>query len=93
MKIVISEEAKADLIDIRNYIAQDDRDAAKREVARIKAAIALLATNKADGRRLQLSTGQSVRIWLVSSYRLYYRRTDTELHILHVHHHARRFID
>jgi plasmid stabilization system protein ParE len=90
VKVVVSEQAKADLLEIRQYIGRDNLVAAKNEIARIKAAISLLATDKADGRNVFLPNGDSVRIWLVSSYRLYYRRTVTELQVLRVYHQARR---
>ena len=93
MKIVVSKQAKADLLEIRQYIARDNQVAAKSEIVRIKAAIELLATDKADGRTVFLANGETARIWLVSSYRLYYRRIANELHVLRVYHQARKPIE
>jgi len=93
VRVVLSAEAKADLIEIRHYISQDDRIAAAREIARIKAAIKILATGKADGPSFYLKNGEVVRKWLVLPYRIYYRSTGAGLIILHVRHHARRPIE
>jgi plasmid stabilization system protein ParE len=93
VKIVISAEAKADLFEIRQYIARDNPVAAKREILRIKQAIQLLATGTVEGRRVILRSGLEVNLWLVSSYRLYYRRIDKQLQVLHVYHQARRPIE
>jgi len=90
VKIVIAALAKADIDDLRRYIAKDNPAAAKREVARIKAAMKLLSTSVIDGREVCLEDGLSVHIWLVSSYRVYYTRTQNELHVLRVYHQARR---
>lgn len=86
-------QAKADLIEIRQYIARDNSAAAKREIARIKAAIHLLATATVDGRKVLLQNGNIVHVWLISSYRLYYWRSAKELNVLRVYHHARRPIE
>lgn len=85
--------AKADLIEIRQYIARDNRLAAKREITRIKEAINLLATATVDGRKVSLQNGNIVHVWLISSYRLYYWRAAKELHVLRVYHQARRPIE
>lgn len=93
MKVVVSKQAKTDLLEIRRFIARADRAAAKREIAQIRLAIGVLATDNADGRNVVLSTGDSARIWLVSSYRIYYRRQNGELQILRIYHQARRPIE
>lgn len=93
MRIVLSPQAQADLREVRAYIARDNPAAAKREVARIKEAIKVLAGGRIDGREVVLESGERVRLWLVSSYRLYYRRLDDVLQILRVYHHARRPIE
>lgn len=93
MRIVLSPQAQEDLREARAYIARDNPAAAKREVARIKDAIKVLAGGRIDGREVVLESGERVRLWLVSSYRLYYRRLDNVLQILRVYHHARRPIE
>lgn len=93
MKIRVSLEAKADMQDISRYIARDNPPAAKREIARIKEAIKILASEKVEGREVRLQDGRAVRVWFVSSYRLYYRRSTNELHVVRVYHQARRPIE
>ncbi|MCC6554327.1 MAG: type II toxin-antitoxin system RelE/ParE family toxin [Polyangiaceae bacterium] len=54
MRILVSPQARADLLEIRRYIAQDNPAAAKREIARIKEAIKMLAGGGVDGREVAL---------------------------------------
>lgn len=93
MKVVISLLAKADMYEIRRYIARDNPVAAKRELLRIKEAVQLLASGNVDGRKVCLEDGSIVHVWLVSSYRLYYRRVPGALQVIRVYHHARRPIE
>lgn len=93
MSVVFSPQARADLIEIRKYIARENVAAAKREVAKIRESIKLLAAGGVEGREVVLKSGEQVRLWLVSSYRLYYRRKGKELQILRVYHQARKPIE
>jgi plasmid stabilization system protein ParE len=88
--IVISLQARADLREIHGYIARENAAAADRELARIAEALSLLSAGSVDGREVVLRDGRRVRVWLVASYRLYYRRTGKRLQVVRVYHQARR---
>jgi plasmid stabilization system protein ParE len=93
VSIVVSPQAQADLREVRRYIARDNPAAARREIARIKAAIKMLAGGGVDGREVCLESGERVHLWLVSSYRLYYRRLGKVFQVIRVYHHARSPIE
>jgi toxin ParE1/3/4 len=93
VSIVVSPQAQEDLREVRRYIARDNPAAARREIARIKEAIKTLADGGVDGREVCLESGERVRLWLVSSYRLYYRRLGKVLQVIRVYHQARHPIE
>lgn len=93
MKIVLSPQAQADLREVRSYIARENPTAARREIARIKAAVRLIASGRIEGREVILEGGQRLHVWLISSYRVYYRRMDAVLQVVRVYHQARRSIE
>jgi len=90
---VVSPQAQEDLREVHRYIARDNPAAARREIARIKEAIKTLADGGVDGREVFLESGERVRLWLVSSYRVYYRRLGKVLQVIRVYHQARRPIE
>lgn len=93
MKVILSTVACTELRHAHEHIARDNPVAALEEMKRILEAVQRLADTKADGREVVLRDGRSVRIWLVSSYKIYYRRTARALHIAHIFHQARRPIE
>jgi len=93
VSIVLSPQAKADLHEVRTYIARDNPAAARREIGRIKEALKMLAGGGVEGREVVLENGARVHVWLVSSYRIYYRRAGKVLQVVRVYHQARRPIE
>jgi plasmid stabilization system protein ParE len=93
MKVVLSAAACKELKQAHEHIARDNPIAAAREVARVLEALQDLAHTRVDGREVALDDGRRVRLWFVSSYRVYYRRTATKLQVVRIYHQARRPIE
>lgn len=72
-KYVIGPEARADLNDIWEYIAQDDCDAADRWAAKLREAIEFLARTPGAGHARKDLTELSVLFWPVGAYLVIYR--------------------
>src|SRR5437868_5284606 len=73
MKVTLAATACKDLRQAHEHIGRDNPLAAAREVTRILQALQDLADTHVDGREVVLDDGRRVRLWLVSSYRVYYR--------------------
>ena len=67
-RYIVSPESEIDLIEIWEYIAQDDFDAADRWIAKLREAFELLAQNPAIGHRRQDLTDKSLLFWPVGAY-------------------------
>lgn len=93
MKVTLSASACKDLRQAHEHIERDNPLAAAREVTRILQALQDLADTQVDGREVVLDDGRRVRLWLVSSYRVYYRRTATKLQVVRIYHQMRRPIE
>jgi plasmid stabilization system protein ParE len=93
MNVALSAAACKDLRQAHNHIARDNPIAAAREVTGILASLQDLADTKVDGREVILDDGRRVRVWFVSSYRVYYRRTATKLQVVRIYHQARSPIE
>lgn len=64
--------------------------AATRFQAAFENALETLASGVADGRPVQLTSGQRVRRWYVRPLILYYVRQGSDVVVLHARHEARR---
>jgi len=93
MRLVLWRQARADLAEIRRYLAQDSPRAAAVMLARLDEAIQRLFTGELDGREGRLLDGRRVWGWPVSPYRIYYERTATYTRIVRVYHEARQPIE
>ena len=71
-RLVIAPEARRDLKGIRDYIARDDAEAARRVVTRLRDMARLLAGAPALGRR-RPELGRDLRSFVADSYVLFYR--------------------
>ena len=67
-----SPEARLDLLEIWEFIAADDVDAADRVEREIRRAISMLADNPGLGHFRRDLTSKSVRFWAVYSYLVIY---------------------
>ena len=72
-------EARDDLDEIREYIAQDSPDAADRLVDEIVDAVAALAAMPGMGHRRTDLTDLPLRFWAVRSYLMAYAPSETPL--------------
>jgi len=87
---VLTSDARADLIDIWNYIAEDSIESADDVLARLYDAFARLAQMPRMGhRRVELADARH-RFWTVYSYVIAYRETTSPLEIIAIVHGARQ---
>jgi plasmid stabilization system protein ParE len=86
---VLTPAARADLLDIFDYISQDNPDAARRVLHEIRAAMRKLAEMPEMGHfRRDLAT-EPLRFWQAYSYLIIYRSEAKPLQVVRVLHSAR----
>jgi plasmid stabilization system protein ParE len=85
----ISPAAEADLVEIWEYIAQDDFDAADAWIRRLRDAIESLAHNPGMGHTRKDLTDHDVLFWPVGAYLILYRVKNKMIEITAVTHGAR----
>ena len=90
MKIVFAPEAEQDLLAALDFLADRNPTAAAQLFGNVSALVRRLADGDFEGPELRLRSGEIVRSWPVSPYRLYYQRSDDELRVVRVYHQARR---
>ena len=90
MTVLISEQAEEDLEESLSHIYERNPAAALKLARKVFAALSLLSAADVDGPSVQLTTGEIVRRWLVSPFRIYYVRDGDELRVVRIYHHARR---
>jgi toxin ParE1/3/4 len=86
-----SRRAAADLVEIGDFIAEDDPAAARRWVERLRARAALAALTPLAGRRVPELDRDDVREVFVRSYRIVYRVLSRSIVIVTVFEGHRRF--
>lgn len=79
-----SPEARLDLLEIWEYIARDDIDAADRVIAEIEEATNKLSINPGIGHLRRDLTTKNVRFWRVYSYLIIYKADTNPLEIVRV---------
>ncbi|MGO4881495.1 MAG: type II toxin-antitoxin system RelE/ParE family toxin [Bryobacteraceae bacterium] len=89
-RFVLTPEARADLIQIWNYIAEDSIDAADRVIARMDDAFGRLARTPRMGHFREDLADSRHRFWTVYSYVIAYRWESKPLQIIAVVHGARQ---
>lgn len=89
MDVVLSRRARADLIDIEAYIAQDSVAAADKVIDAILAAFDRLSVNPQLGHLRRDLTDRPVRFWSVHSYLIVYEIGQTEIGIVRILSHYR----
>ena len=89
-RFVLTPEARADLIEIWNYIAEDSPDRADQVLARLYDSFTRLAQSPGIGHdRVDLADSRH-RFWTVYSYVIAYRWNTVPLQIIAVVHGARQ---
>ena len=89
-RFALTPEARADLIDIWDYIAEDSIDAADQVVARLYDAFLRLGKTPEVGHRREDLADLRHRFWTVYSYVIAYRWEATPVQIIAVVHGARQ---
>ncbi len=82
----LSPEAAQDIIEIHEYITQDNAEAAERVRVELLEAIRGLAVMPGKGHRREDLTRQSVLFWTVRSYQIIYRQESRPLEVVAVLH-------
>ena len=90
MTVLISEQAEEELEESLSHLYERNPAAALKLARKVFAALSLLAGGNVEGPSVQLTTGEMVRGWRVSPFRIYYVRAGDELRVLRIYHHARR---
>ena len=81
-KVALTREARADLKQIKDYIARDSTTAARRVVLDLRAAMEQLAEMPGKG-HLRADLGdEGLRVWVVYSYLVVYRPETMPLQIV-----------
>lgn len=88
LRIERSPRAKRDAFEIWDYIAPESRSGAERTLRRIDAVIQKLAERPELG-RARPELGSGMRSFPMESYVIFYRATETTLHIARLLHSAR----
>lgn len=83
-RFVLSPEARDDLRDIRNYIARDSADAARRVLSELRAAMRRLAEMPEMGHFREDLADELLRFWPVHSYLIIYRPDRNPLEVVRV---------
>lgn len=94
MKIIVSPKAREDLREAHEYIAKDNPDAADRVLAHLVEIFGMLASELLTGREVHLRGGRKVFTWPAPPYRIYFRKSSSDvLEVVRVYHQARRPIE
>ena len=83
-RFVLSPEPSDDLREIRDYIARDKPDAARRVLVDLRAAIRRLAEMPEIGHLRQDLADEPLRFWPVYSYLIIYRPESRPLEVVRV---------
>ena len=81
---VVSPEARQDLFNIWEYIAQDNMDAADRVASEIHNAMVTLAQNPGIGHYRKDLADEPLRFWRVYTYLIIYRSESKPIEIVRV---------
>lgn len=83
-KFIISPEAKIDLLEIQDYIANNNKDAAGFVIDSVFSACRELAKYPMMGSKRTDLTSREVRFWSVYSYLIIYEANNTKISIVRV---------
>lgn len=88
-RFILSPEARTDLEEIVDYIAEDNLEAAEMVLRELKAAMGRLAEMPLLGHLRQDLTADALRFWQVYSFLIVYRAEKKPLEIVRVLHASR----
>jgi plasmid stabilization system protein ParE len=90
VKVLLAPDAEADLQATLEFIRERNPSAALKLARQVFSTLNKLASGGVDGPQHRLTTGETVRSWLIPPFRVYYQRQQDVVHVLRVYHHARR---
>jgi len=90
VKVLLAPEAEADLQATLEFIAERNPGAALKLARQVFTRLRRLSEDRVDGPQHQLTSGETVRSWLIPPFRVYYQRQRDVLWVLRLYHHARR---
>jgi toxin ParE1/3/4 len=90
-RAVVGAQARRDLHEAWDFIAQRDVDAADRLLAQVEVAVAMLANVPGAGHARSDVRDPRLRFWVVRPYVIAYRYTSRTLTVVRVVHGARDF--
>jgi toxin ParE1/3/4 len=90
--VIRSVQAEEDLLEIWDYVADDDPDAADALLRKIAAAMQMIAENPEAG-RLRLELAPDIRSFGVGKYLIFYRSTEGGILVVRILHGARDLPD
>jgi antitoxin ParD1/3/4/toxin ParE1/3/4 len=85
----LSEPARKDLIEIRNFISKENRRAARKILTQLRTACRMLARRPDIGHLRTDLAPEPLRFWPVRSYLIVYRPDARPLEIVRIFHGAR----
>lgn len=88
-RFVLSPEAASDLRELIEFIAEDNPDAARRFLARLRGEMERIVATPGIGHRREDLTEQPVRFWPVGRYLVIYRQEGQDVEVVRVLHGAR----
>lgn len=88
IRLIWSPNAKDDLKSIQAYVAAEDRQAARRLIAKLKESVKLLPGLPEMGRKVPEYNRPDIRERIFGTYRIIYRRQPEQIDILAVWHTA-----
>lgn len=83
-RYVFTSQAREDLFEISDYIAQDSAAAADRVISEIQRSASLLAERPGIGRLREDLADEPLRVWPVFSYLVIYRPETQPLQIIRI---------
>lgn len=89
-RFVLTPQARADLVEIWNYIAEDNPENADRVLERLYGAFTRLAQTPGMGHHREDLADTRHRFWTIYSYVIAYREQSRPLEIVAIVHGARR---
>jgi len=90
LRVIFTPEAEEDLNSAVDFLTSRSPPAATRLVDGVRSLVQRLAHGDFERPEQQLRSGETVRSWPLSPYRLYYQRTDEALRVVRIYQQARR---
>jgi plasmid stabilization system protein ParE len=90
LKVAFSPEAERELSVALDFLLARRPAAAADLLANVRSLVRHLADGEIEGPQVRLRSGELIRSWPISPFRVYYQRGSDTLHVLRIYHQARR---